>query len=86
MGRCLTNHRAGQSIEVSPNEFLRRETDRSIHRRLGKRLLDVGADRIARTAHADQQERMAWTLIRNLHLLVPEILTGSLPEILATPT
>lgn len=34
------------------NELFRRTTDNRIHERLGKRSLDVGADRIARTAHA----------------------------------
>jgi hypothetical protein len=52
MGPCLTSHRAGRAIDVPPNALFRRETDRFVCRELGKMPLDVGADRIARTAHA----------------------------------
>jgi hypothetical protein len=37
---------------VVPHEMFRRMTDDAIHARLGKRSLDVGADKIARTADA----------------------------------
>jgi hypothetical protein len=43
---------AGGAIDDLPNDMFRRETDRFIHRELRKKPLDVGADRIARTAHA----------------------------------
>jgi hypothetical protein len=39
-------------ITTAPNEMFRRETDRFVQRTVGKTPLDVGADRIARTAHA----------------------------------
>lgn len=52
MGEALAGHRAGAELPVSPNDLFRRATDRHIQRRLGKTPLDVGADRIARTAHA----------------------------------
>lgn len=52
MSSSLVVHRAGQVIDVPPNDFFRRTTDRFIRRHLGKTPLDVGADRIARTAHA----------------------------------
>jgi len=52
LGTTLSSHRAGQPIATDPNELFRRETDRFIKRMLGKQSLDVGADRIARTAHA----------------------------------
>jgi predicted RNase H-like nuclease len=52
MGSILNRHRAGQPLEVPANEFFRRTTDRFIYSLLGKTPLDVGADRIARTAHA----------------------------------
>ena len=52
MGRVLVGHAAGEPIEEASNEFFRRETDRHIQRTLHKTPLDVGADRIARTAHA----------------------------------
>ena len=37
---------------MSADQMFRRETDRVIKQKLGKQPLDVGADRIARTAHA----------------------------------
>jgi hypothetical protein len=52
LARVLSTHKAGDVISISPNEMFRRETDRFIQRKLGKTPLDVGADRIARTAHA----------------------------------
>jgi predicted RNase H-like nuclease len=52
MGVELASHAAGQPIVTEPNSFFRRETDRVICRHLGKTPLDVGADRIARTAHS----------------------------------
>ena len=48
----LATHTAGAPIEAAPNDFFRRETDRHIQRTFGKTPLDVGADRIARTAHS----------------------------------
>jgi len=52
MGAVLGSHKAGDPIDV-PSEFLfRRLTDRFVAERTGKTPLDVGADRIARTAHA----------------------------------
>jgi predicted RNase H-like nuclease len=52
MGEVLSRHHAGQAIDVKPNTLFRRETDCFIKERIGKLPLDVGADRIARTAHA----------------------------------
>lgn len=51
LGRSLLDHRAGEPLEPAPNDLFRRETDRFVKRTLGKQSLDVGADRIARTAH-----------------------------------
>lgn len=51
MGEALAGHRAGEEVMAKPNELFRRATDRHIQARLGKTPLDVGADRIARTAH-----------------------------------
>lgn len=48
----LRDHRAGSKLHGKPNDLFRRETDREIQRRIGITSLDVGADRIARTAHA----------------------------------
>ncbi|WP_412061527.1 DUF429 domain-containing protein [Rubrivirga sp. IMCC45206] len=50
MGR-LAEHRAGDALEITPNDLFRRETDRFVQRTIRKTPLDVGADRIARTAH-----------------------------------
>jgi predicted RNase H-like nuclease len=52
MAQSLLNHKAGEAISAPPNEMFRRETDRFIQREIGKTPLDVGADRIARTALA----------------------------------
>lgn len=52
MGGALACHSAGAGITVEPNHMFRRETDLFIQRTIGKTPLDVGADRIARTAHA----------------------------------
>jgi len=50
----LTGHRAGESVRGEPNQVFRRGSDRFVASLVGKTPLDVGADRIARTAH--------WTL------------------------
>ena len=52
LAESLGSHRAGEAIATPPNELFRRATDRFIQRELAKTPLDVGADRIARTAHA----------------------------------
>lgn len=52
LGNSLYRHLAGQTLSVDSNLMFRRETDRFIKKALGKQSLDVGADRIARTAHA----------------------------------
>lgn len=52
LGNSLYFHLAGQALLVEPNLMFRRETDRFIKEKLGKQPLDVGADRIARTAYA----------------------------------
>ena len=51
IGATLSNHEAGQAISASADQMFRRETDRVIKQKLGKQPLDVGADRIARTAY-----------------------------------
>ena len=52
LGRLLASHNAGEPLDAAPEHLFRRETDRSVRARIGKQSLDVGADRIARTAHA----------------------------------
>ncbi len=52
LGESLHAHRAGAGFEHAPNAMFRRATDDAVAQRLGKRPLDVGSDRIARTAHA----------------------------------
>lgn len=52
LGNGIHGHTAGSEIPAEPNMMFRRETDREIKRRINKQPLDVGADRIARTAHA----------------------------------
>jgi hypothetical protein len=52
LSHSLIKHRAGKKIATEPNNMFRRSTDRFIKEKLGKKPLEVGADRIARTAHA----------------------------------
>lgn len=73
MGRVLNTHSASEPLPFDANHFFRRETDRFVKRNIGKQSLDVGADRIARTAHAavgllsrirvlaSKSIRLAWT-------------------------
>jgi predicted RNase H-like nuclease len=51
MGETLVAHQAGEAIAVEANQLFRRRTDVYIKERLSQQPLDVGADRIARTAH-----------------------------------
>lgn len=52
LAKALYNHKAGQPLPHDANILFRREADRVVRERIGKQSLDVGADRIARTAHA----------------------------------
>lgn len=52
LGSSLSRHHAGDVITPSPERLFSRYTDTEIKRRLGKRPLEVGANLIARTAHA----------------------------------
>ena len=52
LGQVLATHVAGAPITRPREEMFNRLTDRLIHQRVGKKPLEVGADRIARTAHA----------------------------------
>lgn len=52
---ALQFHRAGQDISTPAHELFRRRTDRIVRETIGKQSLDVGADRIARTAYAALQ-------------------------------
>ncbi|MDQ3332081.1 MAG: DUF429 domain-containing protein [Planctomycetota bacterium] len=52
LAKVLSRHRAGDPLHAVANNMFRRETDCHIKRTVGKMPLDVGADRIARTAHA----------------------------------
>ena len=69
LGDQLANHQAGQPLSLPPNTLFRRETDRHIWQRTGKLPLDVGADRIARTAHA------ALTLLEELGQLTQQAIS-----------
>jgi predicted RNase H-like nuclease len=51
LGESLTGHSAGMGIATSADAMFRRATDSFIQRELKKTPLDVGADKIARTAH-----------------------------------
>jgi predicted nuclease with RNAse H fold len=73
MASGLGKHRAGEPLGLDAEEMFRRETDRYVRAELGKLPHEVGADRIARTAHAalgflaavraqaDRPVPLAWT-------------------------
>ncbi len=52
MGGVLATHQAGGPLAPQADAMFNRETDRVVRRLLGKKPLEVGADRIARTALA----------------------------------
>jgi predicted RNase H-like nuclease len=52
LSQVLGNHRAGEELSVDANSMFRRKTDLFIKQKTGKTPLDVGANRIARTAYA----------------------------------
>ena len=52
LATALMSHTAGARIDTARDEMFRRETEVFIHRKTRQRPLDVGADKIARTAHA----------------------------------
>ncbi len=52
MRDALKSHRAGEAISVKPDSMFHRTTDDFVREKLGKTSLEVGADRIARAAHA----------------------------------
>jgi predicted RNase H-like nuclease len=55
LGEALVHHRAGDPLEIEPEQLFRRETDRFMQAEIGKQPPDVGADRVARTARAALQ-------------------------------
>lgn len=55
LGTNLNVHKAGECIDVDPDILFSRYTDRELWRRLHKKPLEVGANLIARTAHAALQ-------------------------------
>ncbi len=50
--KALTSHEAGKAIETPADCMFRRRTDAFVQRAIGKKPLEVGANLIARTAHA----------------------------------
>jgi hypothetical protein len=52
MTQALATHRAGTPLDLDPATGFSRQTDRVVRQKTGLKPLDVGADRIARTAAA----------------------------------
>lgn len=52
LGSALVEHQAGGALAPPADALFRRYTDTCCQHRIGQRPMDVGADRIARTAHA----------------------------------
>lgn len=78
LGQELHGHRAGQPLAAGPNELFRRVTDREIQARFKVTPLDVGADRIARTARAalDLLAQLRRRLGRDIPLLWSPAVSG----------
>jgi predicted RNase H-like nuclease len=55
LGRELPGHSAGQAFKADKDLLFNRETDRFVRKLLGKRTLEVAADKIARAAHTALQ-------------------------------
>jgi predicted RNase H-like nuclease len=69
MADAIADHHAGGELTCSPNDMFRRTTDAFIQEKLGQKPLEVGADRIARTAHAAL--RLLGELRRDLGAAIP---------------
>lgn len=71
LAESLGRHRAGEPLDANPAKIFARETDRFVREKTGLKPLDVGADRIARTATAALAliERLRATSGRPLTLL-----------------
>jgi len=52
MADALAGHHAGAPLPTDADRMVNRDTDRVVRQRLGKKPLEIGADRIARTALA----------------------------------
>ena len=52
LGSILAGHNAGERLDAEAGTLFRRHTDCVVRDNIRKQSLDVGADRIARTAHA----------------------------------
>jgi predicted RNase H-like nuclease len=52
LGPTLSSHNAGDLVDVDPDRLFRRLTDRIVQQEIKKLPLEVGANLIARTAHA----------------------------------
>lgn len=49
--KALSDHHAGAVLRIDADKMFHRRTDDVVRERVGKKPLEVGADRIARTAH-----------------------------------
>lgn len=52
LGESLAQHRAGEALDATSDRLFTRRTDHYVREQVGLKPLDVGADRIARTARA----------------------------------
>jgi hypothetical protein len=103
LAQALSRHRAGAELPYDPHQtfrsedelrqradlLFRRETDHYVFERTGKRSLDIGADRIARTAHAALAllEELRRRLVKRIPLAwTPEICGVSAIEVYPAAT
>ncbi|WP_020677320.1 DUF429 domain-containing protein [Geopsychrobacter electrodiphilus] len=81
LGIGLVGHHAGQHLPGSANNLFRRETDRFIKKRFNKQPLDVGADRIARTAHSAL--RLLAEISKSLGSVIPLAWSNTFSDVVA---
>jgi len=68
LASALSTHQAGDYLASDAHTLFRRSTDRFVRTKVGQQSLDVGADRIARTAH------LALQLLGNIRARTSETL------------
>lgn len=69
LSEALMGHSAGEWLSVGADEMFSRDTDRFVQQTLRKRPLEVGANLIARTAHAANQ--FLWDLRKETSRAIP---------------
>lgn len=78
LGKALNSHEAGATLGPTSHELFRRMTDDFVYAKLGKRPLEVGADRIARAAVTTL--KLLERLERETGMALPLLWNPGIPE------